>query len=83
MRSGDVVRMNPDTKIWSERIGQSPVEYYTSAGLGDLSFEVDEVYRTRDYTQARILDGATQKPGWVNLWHRYAEAGGSRGALMQ
>ena len=82
VQKGDVISMNPDTKIWSERIGQSPVEYYTAAGLGDLLFEVDEIYRTRDYTQARVFDGATKKTVWVNLWHRYDETGGAQRAIV-
>ena len=68
--------LGPGTKIGSERLGHSSVEYYTPNRLGDLLFEVDEVYRTRDYTQARIFDGATQKI--INLWYRYDGIGGTQ-----
>ena len=80
VRSGNVIRMGPDTRMWTERLGELQAEFYRARGLGDdLFFEVIEVYRTRDYTQAKVLDRVTQLPVWVNLWYRYDEAGRCRG----
>ena len=48
-----------------------PIGAVQIRGLECLTFDVLEIHRTNDYTQARVLCNETQLPVWVNVWHRY------------
>ena len=79
----DIIRITcPTARMWTGKHGDPTSEIYRRSDICGLEYIVEEVNRTRHYTQVKVICHDTHFPGWVNVWHRRRRCWGVRWAVV-